>query len=70
MLTQRHTATMLKANESAVSKLEQRADMYASSLRSYIEAVSRRLRIVTEFSEAEAAITNPQTWARPKTPLG
>ena len=41
-----------------MSKLEQRADVYVSSLRSYIEAVGGRLKIVAEFPEGEIAITN------------
>ena len=36
----------------------ERADVYVSSLRSYIEAVGGRLKIVAEFPEGEVAITN------------
>lgn len=57
-LTQRDMAKMLKVNQPAVSKLEQRADVYLSSLRSYIEAVGGRLKIVAKFPEGEVAITN------------
>ena len=57
-LTQRDMAKMLKVNQPAVSKLEQRADVYVSSLRSYIEAVGGKLKIVAEFPEGEIAITN------------
>ena len=57
-LTQRDMAKLLKVNQPAVSKLEQRADVYVSSLRSYIEAVGGKLRIVSEFPEGEEAITN------------
>ena len=57
-LTQRDLAETLKVNQPAVSKLEQRADVYVSSLRSYIEAVGGRLKIVAEFPEGEVAITN------------
>ena len=42
-LTQRDLAELLKVNQPAVSKLEQRADAYVSSLRSYIEAVGREV---------------------------
>ena len=49
---------MLKVNQPAVSKIEQRADIYVSSLRSYIEAVGGKLKIVAEFPEDEIAITN------------
>ena len=57
-LTQRDMAKMLKVNQPAVSKLEQRADVYVSSLRSYIEALGGKLKIVTEFPEGQVAITN------------
>ena len=57
-LTQRDMAKVLKVNQPAISKLEQRADVYVSSLRSYIEAVGGKLKIVAEFPEGEVAITN------------
>ena len=57
-MTQRDLARTLKVNQPAVSKLEQRTDVYVSSLRSYIEAVGGRLKIVAEFPEGEVAITN------------
>ena len=57
-LTQRDMAKTLKVNQSAVSKLEQRTDMYVSSLRAYVEAAGGQLKIVAEFSEGEIAITN------------
>ncbi|GEM_PF-330347 len=57
-LTQGDMAKMLKVNQPAVSKMEQRADIYVSSLRSYIEAAGGKLKIVAEFPEGEVAITN------------
>ena len=57
-LTQRDMAKTLKVNQPAVSKLEQRADVYMSSPRSYIDAVGGKLKIVAEFPEGEVAITN------------
>ena len=48
----------LNLNQPAVAKLEQRADVYVSSLRHYIEAVGGRLKVVAEFPEGEVAITN------------
>ena len=57
-LTQRDLANMLRVNQPAISKLEQRTDMYVSSLRAYIEAVGGKLKIVAEFPEGEVAITN------------
>jgi DNA-binding XRE family transcriptional regulator len=58
VLTQQELAETLDVSQSAIAKLEQRADIYVSSLRSYIEAVGGRLRIVAEFPEGEVAITN------------
>ena len=57
-LTQQNLAETLHVSQPAVAKLEQRTDVYVSSLRSYIEAVGGRLRIVAEFPEGEVAITN------------
>ncbi len=57
-LTQQELAQMLEVNQPAISKLEQRADVYISSLRSYIEAVGGKLRIVADFPEGEVTITN------------
>ena len=55
-LTQQDLAETLQVTQPAVAKLEQRADIYVSSLRSYIEAVGGRLKIVAEFPEGEVAI--------------
>ena len=49
-LTQQDLAKALNVNQPAVSKMEQRTDAYISSLRSYIEAVGGKLKIVAEFS--------------------
>ena len=57
-LTQRDLAATLRVNQPAISKLEQRADVYVSSLRAYIEAVGGKLKIVAEFPDGEVAITN------------
>ena len=57
-LTQKDLAETLHVTQPAIAKLEQRADIYVSSLRSYIEAVGGHLRIVAEFPEGEVAITN------------
>ena len=57
-LTQKELAETMQVNQPAVSKLEKRTDAYISSLRSYIEAVGGRLKIVAEFPDGEVAITN------------
>lgn len=57
-LTQQDLAEKLNVNQPAVAKLEQRADVYVSSLRHYVEAVGGRLKVVAEFPEGDVAITN------------
>ena len=57
-LTQKELAETMRVNQPAVSKLEQRTDAYISSLRSYIEAVGGKLKIIAEFPDGEVAITN------------
>jgi hypothetical protein len=51
-------AKMMEVNQPAVSKMEQRADVYVSSLRSYIEAAGGKLKIIAEFPTGEVSITN------------
>ena len=57
-LTQQELAETLNVNQPAVAKLEQRADVYVSSLRSYIEAVGGQLKIIAQFPDGEVTITN------------
>jgi DNA-binding XRE family transcriptional regulator len=57
-MTQKAVGKMLHVNQPAIAKLERRADVYVSSLRSYIEAVGGKLKIIAEFPEGEVAITN------------
>ena len=56
-LTQQDLAKTLRVNQPAIAKLEKRADLYVSSLRSYIEAVGGKLKIVAEFPDGEVTIT-------------
>lgn len=55
-LSQEALATTLGANQSSVSKLERRADMYVSTLRSYIEAMGGELQIMAKFPDGEVRI--------------
>ena len=57
-LTQQDMARVMEVNQPAVSKMEQRADVYVSSLRSYIEAAGGKLKIIAEFPAGEVTITN------------
>ena len=56
-LTQQELAETLNVNQPAVAKLEQRTDFYVQSLRSYVEAVGGRLKIIAEFPDGEITIT-------------
>ena len=57
-LSQQDLAEKLKVDQPDIAKLERRADMYVSSIRSYIEAVGGKLKIIAEFPEGDVAITN------------
>jgi hypothetical protein len=56
-LTQVALARRLRSTQAQVSKLERRADMYVSSLRSYIEAMGGDLEIVARFPDGAVRIT-------------
>jgi hypothetical protein len=65
-LTQGHLSMLLGVRQSAISKLERRADMYVSTLRHFIEAMGGRLEIRAVFPEGDVRITQFQTLAEPK----
>jgi hypothetical protein len=64
-LTQEHLSTILGVKQSAISKLERRADMYVSTLRQFIEAMGGQLEIRAVFPEGDVRITQFQTLAAP-----
>lgn len=55
-LTQTNLAQVLKVNQGAVSKMERRADMYISTLRSYVKAMGAELQIRAVFPDGEVLI--------------
>lgn len=57
-LSQVKLAEMLKVNQAAVSKMENRTDMYISTLRNYIRAMGGDLEIVAQFPDGTVKITN------------
>jgi len=69
-LTQVQLARALNVPQSTISKMEHRADLYLSTLRSYIEAMGGNLEIralfpdmeivVTQFQQLEPSRTNQQ----------
>ena len=57
-LSQKVLAETLKVQQPAIAKLEQRADMYISTLRSHIEAMGGELEIMARFPEGSVKISN------------
>ena len=55
-LTQTQLAEVLHVSQGAVSKVERRADMYISTLRSYVRAIGGDLQIRAVFPEGEIVI--------------
>jgi len=54
--TQAGLAATLGVDQGSISKLEQRTDMYVSTLRSYVEAMGGSLRVTASFPEGEVTI--------------
>jgi transcriptional regulator with XRE-family HTH domain len=63
-LTQEHLSSVLGVKQSAVSKLERRADMYVSTLRSFIKAMGGDLEIRAVFPDGAVRITQFQHLAQ------
>lgn len=57
-LSQAELATSLQVKQPAISRLEQRTDMYVSHLRKVIEAMGGELDIIARFPEGEVRIDN------------
>ncbi|HEU4644581.1 MAG TPA: XRE family transcriptional regulator [Burkholderiales bacterium] len=57
-LSQETLAATLKVRQASISKLERRADMYISTLRSHIRAMGGELEIVARFPDGEVRISN------------
>lgn len=55
-LTQTQVAETLAVNQTAVSKLEGRGDMYVATLRRYIEALGGELELVARFPDRRVII--------------
>jgi transcriptional regulator len=56
-MTQVHLAKILGVNQAAVSKLERRADMYVSTLQSFVKAMGGELKITARFPEGTVEIS-------------
>jgi transcriptional regulator with XRE-family HTH domain len=55
-MTQTRLAELLEMDQGNISKLEQRTDMYLSTLRSYIEAMGGELEIRALFPDGDVKI--------------
>jgi DNA-binding XRE family transcriptional regulator len=55
-MTQTSLATILNVGQSEVSKIEKRADMYVSTLASYVKAMGGELEICAVFPDGKVKI--------------
>lgn len=63
-LSQEALAEALQTRQSSVSRLERRADMYVSTLRSYVEALGGTLEITARFPDGTVKIIRFEEAAR------
>ena len=64
--SQEAIAKTLGGNQASVSKMERRADMYVSTLRSYIEAMGGELEIIASFPDGKVKINQFEEIGRDK----
>jgi hypothetical protein len=55
-MTRVHMTKILGVNQAAVSNLERRADMYVSTLQSFVKAMGGELKITARFPEGTVEI--------------
>jgi transcriptional regulator with XRE-family HTH domain len=58
-LTQNQLAAALGVSQAQVSRIENQADLYLSTLRSYIEAMGGELQLRAAFPDGQAAVLSP-----------
>ena len=58
LLTQENLGETLHVGQTAIAKMEKRADMYVSNLRRFINAMGGELDIVARFPDGSVKITN------------
>ena len=56
-LTQEHLAKIMKKDQSAISQMERRSDMYISTLADFIKALGGELEIRANFPEGTVRIS-------------
>lgn len=57
-LSQKMLADLLHVQQPSIAKMEKRADMYISTLRSHIEAMGGQLEVVARFPDGAVKISN------------
>lgn len=57
-LSQKMLAELLHVQQPSIAKIEQRTDMYISTLRSHIEAMGGQLEVVARFPDGVVRISN------------
>lgn len=57
-LSQKCLGELLHVQQPAIAKLEQRTDMYLSTLRNHIEAMGGQLEVIARFPEGSIKIIN------------
>jgi DNA-binding XRE family transcriptional regulator len=65
-LTQEQMARILKVGQDSISRLESRSDLLISTLRSYIEAMGGQMKIIVEFKEGTAVLSDFSPMDPPK----
>jgi DNA-binding XRE family transcriptional regulator len=67
LLTQESLGETLQVGQTAIAKMEKRADMYVSNLRRFINAMGGELDIVARFPDGSVKISNfAEIGQRPK----
>ena len=56
--TQKQLATALETTQPGISRIEHQADLYVSTLRSYVEALGGNLEVRAVFGEAAVVISS------------
>jgi len=57
-LSQKMLAEILQVQQPSIAKMERRADMYISTLRSHIEAMGGELEVIARFPDGAIKISN------------
>jgi predicted XRE-type DNA-binding protein len=65
-LSQQALAAVLHVKQPSIAKLEQRTDMYISTLRTHIKAMGGELEIIAHFPDGDVRIANFSALGEPE----